>query len=449
MSLVQTGDSISSGQDSLWQAVASFFTSVRTAISLLFLLAAASIVGTVVPQDVGLDHIGQSAGSFYFRLSAILDLHKVYRSWWFILLLVLLSLNLVGCLTRRLRAISEEWRGNSEKNSFIFTACDARQPAEVQALIVKVLTRVLRTQPRISENLGVVSAGWIKHRIYLLGFPLIHLAIIVILLGAVIGVVYGFKGTIKIKEGAIGNKFTLIPSGRVQSLPFEIAVDSFTLARYSTGEPKEFRSDVRILRNGAELSKGSIRVNHPLTVERISLYQSDYRVLGVKEVKLAAVDSQGKSVHFTLQPRVATDVPSTEYTAKLVSLDPGVTKRGTGVEITVGRAGEQASPLKLFRNDSEPIKLKDIELRFLDYQPLYATGLQVGYDPGAQVVWIGCILLILGFSLSLFTNLRRIDAEITRENGLTRLKVSGRSRKMRGEFREMVESRIRKSFEIG
>lgn len=382
------------------------------------------------------------------KLSAILDLHQVYRSWWFIFLLVLLSLNLVGCLTKRLGLILEEFRRSSEKNSFRISFSDARPPSEVQALIDNILSPVLGTFPVISQENRTVKMTWTRHRIYLLGFPLIHIAIIGVLLGALIGLVYGFKGTIQIKEGSVGNKFTLAPSGQAQTLPFEIAVDAFTLTRYPSGEPKEFRSDVRILKHGAELSKGAILVNHPLTVDHISLYQSDYRVMGVKEVKLGVIDSTGALTVFSLQPHVAAPVPGAQCTASLLSLDPGVTKKGPGVEVNMTKEGEKTSLVKLFRNDPVPVKFGDIELRFLEYQPLYATGLQIGYDPGAQVVWIGCILLILGFFISLFTNLRRIDVEITVAHGQTSITVSGRSRKMRREFRQTIEKTIHGAFPV-
>ena len=446
MNLPKSVESGSTKKKSLIDSIGSFFTSVRTAIALLFLLAAVSIIGTVIPQDSALDQIRQSAGSFSYRLVAILDLHKVYRSWWFVLLLVLLSLNLVGCLIRRLRVIPQEWAGGSEKNSFSFGLSVSRPLKEVRDTVVLVINRILRISPQISEKGDRITIVWSKHRIYLLGFPLIHIAIIIILLGAVIGLAYGFKGTIQIKEGTSGNRFTLIPSGQVASLSFDIALEGFTLVRYPTGEPKEFRSDVRILKNATEEAKGAIRVNQPLTFEGISLYQSDYRLLGIKEVKLGVSD-HGETTDLVLQPHSTVMVPGTEYTIGLISLDPGATKRGAGVEISVEKSGEQPRTIKLFRKDSAPVTLGSIEIRFLDYQPLYATGLQIGYDPGAQVVWVGCALLILGLFISLFTNLRRIHIDITGEAGRTEIGISGRSRKMRREFRETVEMKVRQALQ--
>jgi cytochrome c biogenesis protein len=96
---------------------------------------------------------------------------------------------------------------------------------------------------RVANEKNTLNLEWLKHRIYLLGFPFIHLAIIVILLGGLIGLFYGVKGHILIKEGEIGTEFNVSPSGAKRALPFQIAVDSFTLTRYPTGEQR-IRSDV-------------------------------------------------------------------------------------------------------------------------------------------------------------------------------------------------------------
>ncbi|MGB6063752.1 MAG: cytochrome c biogenesis protein ResB [Desulfomonilaceae bacterium] len=436
-----TGGSDSSPQDSIFSEIQSFFTSVKTTIALLVLLAAGSIVGTVIPQ--GLPEQFMAAESpFYYRLSVILDLHGVYRSWWFILLLILLSLNLLGCLLKRLSAIPTEWKGTSRKTSFSFTLSDVRRPEELRGIVTSALKGLIGAPTREADEAGSLSLTWLKHRIYLLGFPFIHLAIIVILLGGLIGLFYGWKGHILIKEGDVGNKFNLFPDDSIGTLPFQIAVDNFTLKRYPTGEPKEYRTDVTLLENGREVKKGSIRVNHPLTYEGISLYQSDYHVLGVKQVRLAVVEPGGKAADLVLRPHSETQVPGSTYEVRLVSLDPGTTERGAGAEITAESAGTQPKSIQLFRTDKSPVKLGDTEIRFLDYRPLYATGLQIGYDPGSTVVWIGCLMLIAGFFLSLFTNQRRLTIRMTNTGTETDIKISGRSRKLRREFRETVKKKV-------
>lgn len=439
----KTGESGPSATDSLFSEVTTFFTSVRTTIALLFLLAAASIVGTLIPQDVDLERLSQTAVPFYYRLTVVLDLHQIYRSWWFLLLLILLALNLLGCLLRRLPRIPGEWRGESGKSSFSFSISDSRSVREVRNLVLSAVNPVLGGSPQeISDNAGLKLA-WVKHRIYLLAFPLIHVAIIVILVGGLIGLLYGVKGSIQIKEGEVGGTFSVIPSGKPRPLPFQIALDKFTLKRYPTGEPQEFRSDVRILKDGKEIEKGFIRVNHPMTIDGISLYQADYRLLGVRVVNLIVVDSQGKRTEIAVNPRETTRLEGTPYKIRLRGLDPGSTEKGPWVEMTVEAEGESPSKVRIYRNSSEPHQLAKGAIGFLGYEPLYVSGLQVGYDPGTKVVWTGCALLIVGFYLTLFTNLRGVRIELKSKGKTTVARISGRSRKMRREFREKVEAAVR------
>ena len=71
-----------------------FFTSVKVAIVLLILLIAASILGTLIPQQRThaeyLARYGQLAGLFEG-----LQLTRLYHSLWFIVLLVLFALNII------------------------------------------------------------------------------------------------------------------------------------------------------------------------------------------------------------------------------------------------------------------------------------------------------------------------------------------------------------------
>jgi cytochrome c biogenesis protein len=429
----------------VFSAIASFFTSVRTTIGLLFLLASASVLGTVIPQDLSPDQLQQTASSLSYRLMVILDLHTVYRSWWFILLLTLLALNLLGCLIKRLPAIPAEWRHDYRKNSFSFTVTDPRPVPDLQAVLSGRMSALLRVSPRQVNTESGQALAWIRDRMQLLGFPLMHAAIIFILLGGLIGLFYGVKGHVLIKEGDSARRFSVTPSGETRILPFAVFVDAFTLTRYPTGEPKEFRSDIRLLADDKEVYKGAILVNHPVTYQGISLYQADYRVSGIRGVTLMVTDKDGKESELVVKPYERTPVPGTAYGLRLLVVDPGTTKLGPGAEMSLESDSGEDRTIRLFKNDQEPTYLGDTKLRFDNYLPLYATGLQIGYDPGTALVWTGCLSLILGFLLTLFTNHRSVLMEFRTEGKTTTVRVSGRSKRLRKEFREQVERTTRES----
>src|SRR2546422_9047978 len=81
--------------------------SMRTALILLFLLALASVAGSLVPQ---IPNSPQRVASFqvdhpilgdFYRHAGLFD---VFGSWWFVLIATLLFLSLVLCLIPRTRA---------------------------------------------------------------------------------------------------------------------------------------------------------------------------------------------------------------------------------------------------------------------------------------------------------------------------------------------------------
>jgi cytochrome c biogenesis protein len=419
-----------------------FFTSVKTTIAVLFLLAAASVIGTLIPQEASFAELKATSSPFLYRLIILLDLNQLYRSWWFLLLLVLLSINLLACLLKRTRTIPTEWKGKDSQVSFRMRMGVDRPPSEVKKLLAEQLNPLLGTKPEESSSRDKIALTWVKHRIHLLGFPLIHTAIIVILLGGLAGIVYGYRGYLSIKEGEEADRF-VIKSGGTGTLPFTIAVDEFTLTRYPTGEPKEFRSDVRLLENGKEVLKGPIVVNSPMTYRNISLYQSDYRAVGVKWVKLGLLASDGGVEEFLVRPFQTVPLPGTSEQIRLHSLDPGSSARGQGVEMTATGPDGETRRVEVFKNDPQPTDIGGRKIKFLGYQTLYATGLQVGYDPGTLLVWWGSGLLVAGFLLTLFTNHRRLAVEIRKEKGGTTVQISGRSRRLRHEFRQAVQEKVR------
>lgn len=423
--------------------ITGFFTSVTTTIFLLIALAAASVLGTVVPQETDLREIAEGSSPLVVRLIAILDLNEVYTSWWFLLLLALLAANLIGCLIQRLPSIVADWKGSRPRASFRIDDESSDPPGKVEATLTEAIRDVMGSSPRKRTDGDRAILAWNRQRFHLLGFPFIHIAIVVILFGALLGMLFGYKGRVSIPEGEAADTFIVRPTGEVRPFPFRLVVDKFTLDRYPDGRPKEFRSDVRLLDGDTVLYEGPILVNHPVTRHGISLYQSDYRARGVQAVDLLLRDDRGREQVFSAEPMTEPTLPDTLIKIRLLSLDPGTTKKGAGVKMKVISNDGTERVVSVFENDEMPAEIGPWEVRYKGYDTLYATGLQVGYDPGSRVVWTGCILLIVGFMLTLFTNFRRVTAEIWPADGVTKIKVTGGSKRLRKELRQSIEDSVR------
>lgn len=440
-------EAVSKNTASLSSTIVKFFTSVRTTITLLFLLALCAIIGTIIPQGELSHTHGMAGQTFSNRLVLILDLNNVYRSWWFTSLLGLLAFNILGCLLKRLPLIISEWKGTKKKFSFSVKFMDSRSPENLKKLLISPIRNMFKGDPTIVDRAGSLTLSWERNRIYLWGFPLIHVAIIIILIGGLIGVFWGFRGHVQIRVGDKSSNFGLLSTGEIRELPFTIMVDGFTLTKYPTGEPKEFRSDVRLVASDGHELKGSILVNHPLTFKGISLYQSDYRLIGLSKVNLTVKNEAGATETFSVSPMEPISIKEPATQIRVRGFDPGASQRGAGIEISVTDKDQKQTTLRLYEKDIEPVKVAGLKLSFSGYEPTYATGLQVGYDPGSRVVWLGSIMLILGFILTLFTNIQRLQIELIPEKNRTRIVVSGRSKRLRKEFRESVESVLKASLE--
>jgi cytochrome c biogenesis protein len=88
-----------------------------------------------------------------------------------------------------------------------------------------------------------------------------------------------FRGNLELPEGQAGD-IAFINSGRgyfVQELPFLIRLKQFHVEHYSTGQPKLFASDIDVTDKATgKVTAGTVMVNHPLVVDGVAIYQSNF-----------------------------------------------------------------------------------------------------------------------------------------------------------------------------
>lgn len=88
-----------------------------------------------------------------------------------------------------------------------------------------------------------------------------------------------FRGNVNISEGQSADVvFLNADNGMlVQDLPFEVKLKKFHIDFYNTGMPRDFASDIEVTdkATGEKLER-TIRVNHPLTLHGITIYQASF-----------------------------------------------------------------------------------------------------------------------------------------------------------------------------
>ena len=265
-------------------------TSMRTALILLFLLALASVPGSVLPQE-GID---PAAVTQYYQshpaLAPIfnrLSLFSVFAAPWFAAIYLLLFASLAGCVlprTFRLVGSARQRPPRAPSNLARLPASTVystdRTPADVLDSAAGALGR---RRFRLHRGDGWVSAekGYLRE----VGNLLFHVALLALLFSVGLGGIFGYKAN---RLLIVGQGFANTPTaldvfrpGRLVSpsdlQPFSINLLNFR-ARYVTSGPEldqpiaydaglSYRTEP-----GGLLRHYLLRVNHPLVVDGVSVY---------------------------------------------------------------------------------------------------------------------------------------------------------------------------------
>lgn len=324
-----------------------FFSSMRFAVALLSVLAIASIVGTVLQQNQPKQNYVVKFGAFWTEIFEFLGLFDVYASAWFTLIMLFLVLSTGLCMWRNVPPFLREMRSfrtQTTAKSLAHMKHTALLPSSLGSLKTEIAAKYWQVngfQTRItSREDGSVLLSAKKGAMNKWGYIFAHAAIIVICLGGLvdsnlllkIGMLTGkivpdttsqyardfqaasrlsasnlsFRANAEVVEGqTIESAFINADKGLLlQELPFTLELKKFHIDFYNTGMPKDFASDIVVTdkASGNRVAQ-TIRVNHPLTINGITIYQSTYGD-GGSDVRFQSWDLRGAN------PPVMLDVVS-------------------------------------------------------------------------------------------------------------------------------------------
>ncbi len=234
---------------------------------------------------------------------------------------------------------------------------------------------------------------------------IVHLSILVIFVGALVGHFFGFKGSVMIPELRSSEKIFSTPDSLPIDLGFTVRNDSFAIEFWDNGSPKEYRSSLTILEKGQEILKQDIRVNTPLTYKGITFYQSSYQ--GHQEflvhiTETATGDNRQLSLPF--QQQKSWD----EKNLRIGIINAEASgQRAIRAKVWF-KAGEDPAITQWLTNNEKVTIDSGGKNYSLNVKQLYSTGLQVSKDPGVWIVYAGCGLLLLGLYMAFFLSHQRI-----------------------------------------
>lgn len=455
------------------QKLISTFSAVRTGIVLLILVGLASILGTLILQRpmAKPGEIEKLYSPETIRLFDFLGLFDLFHSWWFVTLLAVLGLNIILASIERLplawHYVSRPYRVPDEH--FIRNlAIQASVPlggTQAQGAIERVREALRRRglKPVITPtNHGPVLFAE-KNRYARLAAYVVHSSLLIIVSGAMVGAIWGYRAFVTLGEGHATNQVSLFGSEQPRQLPFTIRCEKAGMERYADGTPKRYWTRLSVLENGRETLRKELEVNDPLTYKGIRFFQASYGQSGeASSIRLRAVRKDGKGApqSITLKPNQAVQLDE-QTSVRLAAFLPDfviegnqVTSRSDelnnpGIKLAVEQAsGEVWVWLfprypELRHPDSSPYEfhVEEIEMG-------YYSGLQVAKQPGQTAIWIGCILLALGLTLALyFAHVRYWAVIRTAEDGSRQLWLGGSTSKFKEDFIGKFQALVRETSE--
>lgn len=280
--------------------------SMPLAIVLLMSLAISSVIGTVLIQNQQqADYLSQF-GPLWYWVFRTLGLFDMYHAWWFIDILGFLMLTISFCLWRQVPRMLKEMRTRKviiaerllphfkHLHRFEFS----HRSAEDALTLIREQLNGWEVKSEEEGGRSYIRADRGRHHKW--GYIFVHTAILVILIGGLMSVQFGFRGNMSVPEGGSADTINFLKGSDTASLqlPFEVRCNDFFIDFYPSGQPKLFQSNLTIIDNGKEVLTKDIIVNEPLFYKGVNIYQASFGDAGsVLELQLFRLDG---SQHITM-----------------------------------------------------------------------------------------------------------------------------------------------------
>ena len=444
------------------------FSSIRTAIILFVIIGVSCAAGTLIPQlkDYAFyqKNFPRSVNYIYH-----FSLNDVYHSGWFIALMLMLALNVAVCTIRRFRADMKAAKHvyieagdvfvSNLKNISVF---DAERPRELIIETARETISKAGYKYYFSESAGRKYCHGEKGAYSFMGEFTVHVSLLMIIAGALIGNLYAFKKPVECYPGDIvavpAEKYLVlqkqidmlaersvvtrkdasreiaelkISQRAVPRKSFEFKIDDFRTEYIKTEATdevfiKNWYTTISALDGTVPVYTRTISVNDPFYYRGINVYQMTHGKGpgGFYDFKFT-INDNGRSFYISIPSAgYEVSVKDAGLTLKLLRFEPDLTidlkSDGTReyysssrtpdnpaaeLEISRGPAGSKTILWVLIKSPAPETAVEGVsgvQISFTNFgiKTVEFTGLQIAYNPGAGLVLCGSILMIAGFFIA-------------------------------------------------
>ncbi len=387
-----------------------FFASVKLAIVTLSALAISSIAGTIILQNQSQSYYLARYGKSIAEIFFFLDIPNMYTSWWFLTLLGLLSVNLLICSIHRFplawKQITKdqtEYSPSRLKDMALSHTLHKKSRINTEEAAQLLSSKGFKVEQReLSEGhlIAAQQGAWSRCGVYI-----VHLSILVIFAGAMVGQFLGFKGFMLLPESEATNMVRNTRGTGIINLDFEIQCDFFDIEFYQNGMPKEYLSGLSILENNQKVLSQNIEVNAPLKYKGITFYQASYQPLA-KTFRVTITNPKEKTTRSFIVPFQEKESWPEKNIIFGVLQEESQFKKIMRIKMWIKSENDKAKIVTV--TPGKKFRLSEKSDTVFTVDQAYATGLQVAKDPGVWLVYLGCFLMLFGLYLTFFTSHRRL-----------------------------------------
>lgn len=471
--------------DKIWN----FFSSIKVGVTLIAIALVASALGTIYPQQIYIpNNIEPSAyyeqeygitGRIYYQLG----FHELYSSWWYMIIIAMIGISIFIVSIDRGVPLYKALKNQNPKRhpSFIkrqklFSRSESITDDE-KNLFVETLKK---HRYKIYEKDGHILAE--KGRFSRWGPYVNHAGLIIFLIGTLLRFV----------PGVYVDEFVWIREGETAVIPatnqeYYIENHDFIMEVYGDEEedekfsavlektesmvPKNFQTDVTIYRDEAkdivgakpdlkEVKSGSIRVNHPMKIAGLTLYQDSFQQNEFESMSFKLHEVHDENEEAIVELTVDLTDPNKEYEfdngfrLELSEYFPDYTiengqprsqtnfPRNPGFVFFVYPPGEENNPEVSFLAIGQNIpgdENNQYKLSLTGFDVREVSGLSVKKDLTLPIIAVGAIIFLIGVVQGMYWQHRRIWIHPTGNELLIACHTNKNWYGLTKEFEKMIE----------
>jgi cytochrome c biogenesis protein len=384
------------------QTIFRVFANLKFSIFILLLISLCSVIGTIIEQDQSIETYkinypltNPLFGFLSWNLIIQFGLDHVYKTWWFLCLIFLFGCSLILCsFLQQLPALKIARRCQFFRTTNNFYKLN-NLTILVQFSFSKILSTIQTQHYSIFQQKNMVYCY--KGLIGRIGPIIVHFSMILILIGTILGSLFGFKAQEIIPKTESFHIQNILSNGTFSVIPTRSArVNDFWITYTKNKTISQFYSDISILNlDGNEIQRKTISVNDPFIDHGIYYYQTDWSLIALRFKNL-----QNQIIEYPLMNRF-----SNQEKIWLTWISNNQFLQN-GMLLLIDNLEGYCSiynPTGQFLGNLEVNESLNLAQPILFSEIISSTGLQVKTDPGIPLIYLGFFFLMISTLVSYIT----------------------------------------------